>query len=178
MWNGNNNNNNNNISWDRNCRLVTVVTDTDNSRRSSVFSILSDRLGLGVNTGGTGTNEINTMLSEDQITENRRSLSHSARTLSAIVLLYVVCNLPRLFLDLTEHLYHFKLQQDYSNCGCVNDIVWLEILVRLSHFLLTVNSSVNFIIYWSVGKQFKSTLSGILTKIRGRFYTSSNHVDV
>ena len=39
------------------------------------------------------------MLSEEQISQNRRNLSHSARTLSAIVVMYVVCNLPRLLLN-------------------------------------------------------------------------------
>ena len=118
------------------------------------------------------------MLSEAQITENRRCLSHSARTLSAIVILYIASNIPRLLLNLTEHHYKSQLHQGYSDCGCVKDIVWLEVLLRLHHFLLTVNSSVNFIIYWSVGKQFKSTLRGILTKIRCRSSATSYHVDV
>ena len=45
------------------------------------------------------------MLSEDQITENRRSLSHSARTLSVIVIIYIVCNIARLLLRLAQYLY-------------------------------------------------------------------------
>ena len=159
----------------RNCSIATAVIESQ-ERRPSVFSILSDW--LGGETGGAGATEINTMLSEDQITENRRSLSHSARTLSAIVLLYVVCNLPRLLINLAEYIYQSQLYQDYSDCRCVKNIVWLEVFVRLNHFLLTVNSSVNFIIYWSVGKQFKSTLRGILTKVRFGSSINSNHVDV
>ena len=118
------------------------------------------------------------MLSEDQIKENRRSLSHSARTLSAIVIMYVVCNIPRLIVNLAEYLYRFQLYQNYSECGCVKNIVWMEVFLRVSPLLLTLNSSVNFIIYWSIGKQFKSTLSRILKKIRCPSYITSNHVDV
>ena len=127
---------------------------------------------------------INSMLSEEQITENRRCLSHSARTLSAIVIMYVTCNIPRLALDLTEYRYGAaQLLQSYSECGCIN-IIWLDLFLKLNSFLRTISSSVNFIIYWSVGKQFKSTVSGILTKtltkIRCRlcFSTTNTHLDV
>ena len=147
---------------------------TYGNRRPSVFSIFSVWLGGNENENP----EINTMLSEDQIKENRRSLSHSARTLSAIVIMYVVCNIPRLIVNLAEYLYRFQLYQNYSECGCVKNIVWMEVFLRVSPLLLTLNSSVNFIIYWSIGKQFKSTLSRILKKIRCRSSITSNHVDV
>ena len=122
------------------------------------------------------------MLSEDQIKQNRRSLSQSARTLSAIVLMYIVCNLPRLLINIAEYLYQDQLYQDYSDCGCVRNIVWIEVSIRLSHLLLTINSSANFIIYWSVGEQFKATLARqlkrISTKIKCCFPENADPVDV
>ena len=137
-----------------------------------VFSILSNWMGNGNENSG-----INIMLTEDQITENRRCLSNSARTLSVIVIMYIVCNIPRLLLNLTEYLYRFQLYQNFSQCGCTNK-VWLEVTLWLSRFLLTVNSSVNFIIYWSVGKKFKSTLREIFTKIRCSFSITPNNENV
>ena len=151
---------------------MILVFDTD--RRPSFFSILFYRLG----SDGNENTEISSMLSEDQIRQNRRSLAQSARTLSAIVLMYVVCNVPRLLLNIAEHLYQAQLYQDYSDCGCIKRIVWFEVSIRLSHLLLTINSSANFIIYWSVGKQFKSTLvrqlRRISTKIELGFSRTSN----
>ena len=177
-------NNNNNISTERNISVVTSVTDTDTDtdRRPSVFSILSECLGSSNETGEIST--ISTMLTEEQIKQNRRNLSNSARTLSAIVIMYIVCNLPRLLLNVSEYLYQAEIYRDYSDCGCVIIQAWFEVSIRLSHFLLTINSSGNFIIYWSVGEQFKSTLARqlrrISTKIKSGFSrrANSNRVDV
>ena len=60
-------------------------------------SVLSEWLGSSYE-----NTEISSMLSEEQISQNRRNLSQSARTLSAIVVMYVVCNLPRLVLNTGE----------------------------------------------------------------------------
>ena len=157
----------------RHCRPQSVLRRQRPTNRSPrVFSILSNWMGNGNENSG-----INSMLTEDQITENRRCLSNSARTLSVIVIMYIVCNIPRLLLNLTEYLYRFQLYQNFSQCGCTNK-VWLEVTLWLSRFLLTVNSSVNFIIYWSVGKKFKSTLREIFTKIRCSFSITPNNENV
>ena len=62
---------------------------------------------------------------------NRRSLVSSARTLSAIVVMYVVCNLPRLLLNTAEYLYQDQLYQDYSDCRCVRSVVWIQAWVYI-----------------------------------------------
>ena len=114
------------------------------------------------------------MLTEEQIHHNSRAMAHSAVTLTAIVMMYIVCNIPRLVLNLAEYLYQSQLYQDYDLCSCVRNKVWIEVTIRLNHLLLTVNSSANFIIYWSVGKKFKSTLvwqaTAILARIKGCFH--------
>ena len=107
------------------------------------------------------------------------NLASSARTLSAIVIVYVVCNLPRLLLNTAEYLYQDQLYQDYSDCRCVRSMFWIQVFIGLSHLLLTVNSSANFIIYFSVGEQFKSTLALKLRRISIFSCTAySNPVDV
>ena len=117
------------------------------------FSVFSELLRLT-----NARAEINGLLTQDQIIQNSKSLTHSAVTLTAIVMMYIVCNLPRLVVNLAESLYQSHLYQDYAQCACVSSVQWLEVSVRLNHFLLTINSSANFIIYWSVGKKFQSTL--------------------
>ena len=83
-----------------------------------------------------------------------RRLTRSAVTLTAIVIMYIICNIPRLVLNLAEHLL---TPPDLSppGCSCSPSPVWFTVLLHLSHFLLTLNSSVNFLIYWSVGNNFK-----------------------
>ena len=80
--------------------------------------------------------------------------SYLSLTLTGIVLLYLICNLPRLILNLVE--YHL-ISEIYKldKCGCSLAPVWISSLIRSSHLLLTLNSSVNFLIYISLSKRFK-----------------------
>lgn len=125
------------------------------------------------------TREMNIlMLTEEQILQNSRALAHSAITLTAIVMMYIFCNIPRLVLNVAEYLYQSQLYQDYDQCSCVRNKVWIEITIRLNHLLLTINSSANFLIYWSVGKKFQSTLvcqaRGILSRIKRALPCNNN----
>ena len=92
--------------------------------------------------------------------------------------MYLVCNIPRLLLNLAEYLYQSQLYEDYSKCGCVSSVLWMEVTIGLSHLLLTINSSANFLIYWSVGKRFKATLARQVRGIRANFGFSSSANDV
>ena len=88
-------NNNNNVPSEttvRNDGVASLVIETN--------SVLPEWFG-----SSNENTEISSMLSEEQINQNRRYLSHSARTLSLIVVMYVVCNLPRLLLNTAEYLY-------------------------------------------------------------------------
>ena len=93
-------------------------------------------------------------------------------------MMYLVCNIPRLLLNLAEYLYQSQLYEDYPRCGCVSSVVWLEVTMRLSHLLLALNSSANFLIYCSVGKRFKATLARQVRGIRANFGFSSSANDV
>ena len=66
----------------------------------------------------------------EQKTQKRKEL-----TLIAIVLIYIISNIPRQFLNFYEYFY------PNSWPGC------LHILTKVSHLLLVFNSSVNFLIY-------------------------------
>ena len=93
----------------------------------------------------------------------RKQNSHSALTLTFIVIVYIVCNLPRLLLNLFEHLLQDDLEDHLDACGCETEPKWFTILCSISHFLLTFNSSANFVIYWSTVNKFKKTLINLLT---------------
>ena len=116
------------------------------------------------------------MIPEDQSLQNLRkqirlgvrrrpASTYSAVTLLAIVIMYIVCNIPRLVLNLAEHLLQDQISNNFDVCGCEKFPTWFIILVSINHFLLTVNSSANFIIYSSLEKKFKTTLREIAASI-------------
>jgi hypothetical protein len=78
---------------------------------------------------------------------------NSTLTLTAIILVYLICNLPRLTINLLEHYLLSEIYKD--ECGCYLVRWWLSSLIRSSHVLLTFNSSVNLLIYIFVSKRFK-----------------------
>ena len=88
-----------------------------------------------------------------------RKRSLSAITLTAIVIMYILCNIPRLVLNLAEYLLQPQLYEAFEDdpCGCQVTPPWFSIMCHLNHFLLTLNSSANFLIYWSLGNKFKTS---------------------
>ena len=92
----------------------------------------------------------------------RKQSSHSAGTLTTIVIIYIVCNLPRILLNIFEHLLQENQENNLDKCGCETEPKWFTIMCSVSHFLLTFNCSANFIIYWSTVSKFKKTLKKIL----------------
>ena len=89
--------------------------------------------------------------------ERLKNTNYSGLTLTAIVIVYLVCNLPRLILNLVEYTLRPEIYQ-LDECGCFLTHWWVSSMIRISHLLLTINSSVNFIIYFSSSKQFKKIL--------------------
>ena len=94
------------------------------------------------------------------------SSTYLGLTLTAIVLVYMICNLPRLVLNLVEYQLIPQIYQ-LDECGCSLAPWWISSLIRCSHLLLTINSSVNFLIYISFSKRFKKIL-----KIKRQFVFS------
>merc|ERR1719228_2334223 len=70
--------------------------------------------------------------------------------LGSIVMVYLCCNIPRLVLNLAEVIAEDDM------LICEHAPKWTSILLGVSHLSLTLNSSVNFLIYFSLGKKFKT----------------------
>ena len=104
--------------------------------------------------------------------------NNSSGTLIAIILMYMICNIPRLVLNLTEYLLYSSLYGKDMN-GCSLTPIWFAIICRVSHLLLAVNSSLNFLLYISLGSTFKNIFHQHGEKImQGRLNEETNHLSV
>ena len=82
---------------------------------------------------------------------------HSAFTLVAISIMFLICNLPRIFLNIAE--WNIELVTMIDDNGCEQAPDWFEVLMSLSNFSLTINSAVNCIIYYYFTKKFKKKIN-------------------
>ena len=94
-----------------------------------------------------------------------------AIVLLCIVILFVMCHGLRVILNVNE-LVKLNIKQSNNtelDNGClkINDTVW-EVLPAVSHFMLQLNSSANFAIYFLFNRRFrnvfKSRCSAIFNK--------------
>ena len=93
--------------------------------------------------------------------------SHSTIiTLTAIVIMYIICNIPRLIVNLFEHLEQYESAKKLDLCGCRKQPKWMLILIYISHLLLTLNSSANFVIYYSTEWNFRRCLNNWINKVK------------
>jgi hypothetical protein len=104
----------------------------------------------------------------DQNNFHTKRIGSSAVTLIAIVLVYVVLNMPRLILNLAEYFLFSTIHN--TSCPCDQTPTWITVLARISHLFLAINSSINFLIYYSIGRKFKDTLG----RYRKRWQPKSN----
>ena len=103
----------------------------------------------------------------EEIKEERRKMSllktrKFGVILGAIVIIFLVCNIPRLLLNLVDHLSHM-LEDIDDDCNCYFNPDVVELSINLSHLFLIINSAGNFLIYFYVSKSFKDIF---LTKLR------------
>ena len=99
------------------------------------------------------------------------------------MLVFLISNTPRLILNLTEFAVHGK-GEGFSSCGCDMVPTWYTIMISVNHLFLTINrfvnirqglrslilimnlfSSINFLIYCSVGDKFKKVLCRFFSRI-------------
>ncbi|UYV77996.1 GPRNNA1 [Cordylochernes scorpioides] len=85
--------------------------------------------------------------SRNRLTCSQRHEIGLALMLFCVVVIFFVCNLLGMVVNILEHF----------------QVYWLE-LVDISNLLVAVNSSVNFIIYYLFGKRFRRILAGIVLK--------------
>ena len=89
--------------------------------------------------------------------KNSKSFTHKAfRMLVAIVVIYIICNIPRLLLNILD--YYFLALSSFDFCDCEFNPFWLLMFIIVSHCCLVINSAINFFIYFSVSKMFKKVL--------------------
>ena len=84
--------------------------------------------------------------------ENRQAI-----ILFAIIALFVICHMPRNFLNIHEALTFETKKQDYlHNCGGMP--LWILLIGLISHLLLTFNSAFNFFLYCAMSDVFRKEL--------------------
>ena len=112
---------------------------------------------------------------EREVREERKSFldlagrTSSSFALSAIVLLFIICNIPRLLLNRAEWNLHLQLEK-VDFCKTQEDISRIYCLLHFSHFCLIINSSANVLLYYSVIKMVKIKIKGIRKCFTGIFY--------
>ena len=104
---------------------------------------------------GEGLESSSTMVSGNLSQKHvNKKPKNSVVTLSTIVMMYLICNLPRLSLNMAEYVLGDSLYK-VNSCDCSLAPSWFFILIRISHLFLVINSSSNFLIYFSVCSRFK-----------------------
>ena len=90
-----------------------------------------------------------------------------AKTMMAIVLVFLILNIPRLILGIMEVVEIGTVEVCYE-LGLDYDVgKHIYILDFIARFLVILNSSVNFIIYCLVGSEFREQLRRCLGLCRG-----------
>jgi 7 transmembrane receptor (rhodopsin family) len=93
--------------------------------------------------------------------QRMRTELNLAVVLVAIVVVFLVCNLPRLLLNLLELVLLHMQEEEEEGSSCQGILflpAWFQCLTAFSHLMLMTNASVNFVIYWSMSACFKNVL--------------------
>ena len=108
-------------------------------------------------------------IQQQHITSRQRqekdSFIQQTWVLFSIVLLFVLCHILRIILNIEEFLYLDvrKVAKENKNCEWLQ--YWAILASVISHLLLQINSSVNIVIYCSFNHSFRDELWGLLRKI-------------
>ena len=96
--------------------------------------------------------------------ENSQSL-----ILFAIVIVFLLCHSPRLFLSLYEVWNAERIMQDNKH-QCHGIPLGLLFTQQISHLLLAINSSLNFFLYCAMSPQFLQELSSLYRRLVNKAY--------
>ena len=96
--------------------------------------------------------------------ENRQSLM-----LFAIVIIFLLCHAPRLFLSLYEVWNAERIMLDNKH-HCLGIPLGLLFTQQISHLLLAVNSSLNFFLYCAMSPMFLQELSSLTRQLVNKIY--------
>ena len=106
---------------------------------------------------------------EGQAGVERKGSKISAIALLAIIILFIVCNTARLFLDYYEWTIRSAIEEGKSPCDTIDMIKQVPVLIALSHFFLVINSSANVLIYYSIHRIVKIKFSVFTAACVGNF---------
>ena len=125
--------------------------------------------------------QISTNFVEFNTIAAKREEARKARILFGIIIIFVVCNIPRIVLNLEElaviapsywKKYNFFYPHEMGTKNeeqnlpiCYSPPFWVHVLGSISKFLLTLNASVCFFVYCVICRSFRSTLSKRLRKL-------------
>ena len=96
--------------------------------------------------------------------ENRQAL-----ILFAIVVIFLICHTPRVFLGLHEVWNVKRIMLDLKN-HCRGLTLAIGLTKQVSHLLLAINSSLNFFLYCAMSPSFRRELSACFTQFLNSFY--------
>ena len=101
------------------------------------------------------------------VTRRRKPKEKSTIILVAIVLVFILCHTYRLTVEVYRLIYPDNILKDtFENCYYREQYtipVLLHIFHNLHFLFLTINSSVNFIIYCGVDQEFRRQVSLLLS---------------
>ena len=125
-------------------------------------------LGRSYSTGAGVTNAITPCNSQQTQTpaalSNYSSNDNLAPILFGVVIVFVICNSLRVILN----IYDSAIVEDIIECEKQKvgryPPAWILCTISVSHLLLMVNSSVNFVVYCVAGKRFRSILAKKIRK--------------
>ena len=102
-------------------------------------------------------------------TENRRQKEDNLAVIfMAIVIGFLVCHFPRIFLSLHEMLV-IKNTMACTNLGHYPFPLWAMLFAQFSHLLLVLNSSLNSVIYCMVSSKYRAQAVKYLRAVKKTF---------
>ena len=126
-----------------------------------------------------------TSQTQEKIKKREKDMTQQILILFSIVILFGVFHILRIVLNIEEFLY-FDERKAAKEKGCEWLQYWTIIASPISHFLLQINSSVNFVIYCYFNKSFRSETSSTfnsaiailsINRANRRTYTNNNEIE-
>ena len=107
---------------------------------------------------------------EIQRTQDKNKEILQSMVLFGIIISFFICHVLRVVLNLEEIIYfedinQTEVMQEQLGVTCIGVQFWTKIAGHFSHFLLQVNSSINFFIYGYVSSQFAERIKRAKAKI-------------
>ena len=97
-----------------------------------------------------------------------REEKRSSIVLFTIVILFFVCNAPRLLLNFYEFFTIEKLKDQ-----CYTIPLWTMVLTSVSLLLMTINSSINFFVYCFANSAFREELYERVSQFSRSWFVNS-----